>query len=243
MIVILAHADDAAALWLARGLNDLGVQSVELVAVEQLVFSRRIVHRLSSASETSSVRLADGRVLRSETITGIVNRVRYLPTQHFAAVDQTDRAYATAELHAFVLAWLNGVAGRVINPPLPFSLGGVTFRTSTVVHLAALAGLPTASWRGSTVAEPVQLEASLPPTHSVVVLDGRIYGALLPRPLQAGCGQLAALLGLPLLEVQLHHSRGYGWRFLNATGGADFRLGGTPLASALARALVVERAA
>ena len=119
-------------------------------SVEQLVFSRRIVYRLSDAGDSGSIELADGRTLRPETITGLVNRVQYLPTQHFARAQPTDRAYAEAELNAFLLAWINGVAGRVINPPLPFALGGGTFQAATVAHLASMAGLPTDAWRAST---------------------------------------------------------------------------------------------
>src|SRR4051812_12417673 len=116
MIVILCHPDDIAARWLDSTWRELGVPDVELVTVEQLVFSRAIVHRLSTSGDSGTVRLADGRVLRLETIAGLVNRVHRLPTDHFAAADAIDRDYATAELHAFVLAWLNGAAGRVLNP-------------------------------------------------------------------------------------------------------------------------------
>jgi len=41
-----------------------------------------------------------------------------------------------------VLGWINGVAGRVINPPLPFDLGGGTFPPPTLLQLAAMAACP-----------------------------------------------------------------------------------------------------
>jgi hypothetical protein len=237
VIVVLCHSDDAAALWLARALDRLGAGGIELVSVEQVVFSRRIVHRLSTTAESGAVHLADGRILRPETITGLVNRVRYLPTQHFAAAAPADRAYATAELSAFLLAWLNGAGGRVINPPLPFSLGGVAFPLATVVHQAAMAGLPTTAWRAGTGAPQPPAAPGVEPTHAAVVFDGRLFGALLPQSLQESCRRLALLLGAPLLQVRLHRSAARSWRFVDASGDVDFRTGGWPLASALARAL------
>lgn len=236
MIAILCHPGDAAAVWLEGTLRRLGVSGLELVAVEQLVFSRRIIHRITGSAETGLIELADGRVLRPEAIAGLVNRVQYLPTQHFATAAPADRAYATAELSAFMLAWLNGTAGRVINPPLPFALGGGTFHAATVAHLAAVAGLPTRPWRMGTSAAEGDPPAGPAPTHAAIVFDGRVFGPILPRPLQDGCRRLAALLGVPLLQVSLHHSR-EPWQFVDATGVVDFRIGGRPLAAAIGRAL------
>jgi hypothetical protein len=236
MIVILCHPGDAAAVWLGDAMQYLRVGEVEVVAVEQLVFSRRIVYRLSDAGDSGSIELADGRILRPDAITGLVNRVRYLPTQHFARAQSTDRAYAEAELSAFLLAWINGVAGRVINPPLPFALGGGTFPMPTVVHLAAMAGLPTQPWR-ATAAGDDDSRFPMSPTHAVLTFDGRLFGPLLPRHLQDGCRRLALLLDAPLLQVELHQSSERGWQFVNASGAVDFRIGGNPLARDLARAL------
>jgi hypothetical protein len=236
MIVILCHPGDAAAVWLAGTMRELAAAAVELVTVEELVYSRRIVYRLSDAGGFGSITLADGRVLRPDTITGLVNRVSYLPTEHFARALSADRAYAEAELNAFLLAWINGIAGRVINPPLPAALSGGTFSLPGLTHHAAMAGLPTevfrASARGFGDATP-----QWPATHTAIVFDGRTFGMLLPRPLQDSCRRLATLTGTSLLQVALNHSRERGFRFVNASGAVDFRLGGKPLARALAPAL------
>jgi hypothetical protein len=242
MIVVLCHPGDAAAVWLAATIRDLAAGGVDLVTVEELVYSRRIVYRLGDAGSFGSVALADGRTLRPETITGLVNRVSYLPTDHFARASVADRAYAEAELHALLLAWINGIAGRVINPPLPVALSGGTFSRPSLIHHAAMAGLPTDVFRASA-GERDDAAPQLPVTHAAIVFDGRMFGTLLPRPLQDACRRLATLTGTSLLQVALNRSRERGFRFVNASGAVDFRLGGKPLARALALALARSAAA
>jgi hypothetical protein len=267
MIVILCHPTDASALWLHGALAAAGARDNEIVTVEQLVYSRRIVHRMNAAGDAGAIHLADGRVLCPEAITGLVNRTMYVPTGHFAAAGAADRAYATSELAAFLLAWLHGVAGRVINPPLPFALDGGSFDRTTVVHLAAQAGLPTTPLRLNSQASAGGAWPGLV-THRVVVFDGRIFGQILPRSLQDGCRRLAALLGVPLLQIDLRfvgsgssnvaagfsrtgsfglsevegtrptaHGSDEQWSFVAATGMVDFAVAGSRLAAALARVL------
>ena len=240
MTLILCHSSDPAALWLGASMQHLGVD-VDVVSVEQLVFSRRIVFRMDDAGDSGVVELAGGRLLRPEAIDGLINRVRYLPTRHFARAEPAERAYAESELGAFLLAWINGVAGRVINPPVPHDLGGATFPLQTLFQLAAAAGLPTGGWRGS--ADDVGDGASLSQTRAVVVFDGRLFGPLLSRPMQDACRGLASLLGTPLLQIELQQADGELWRFVSATGMADFRIGGKPLVKALALALATREAA
>jgi hypothetical protein len=236
VIVILAHPDDDGALWLDEALRRLGMADVEFVTVEQLVFSRRIVHRMADTGDTGAIHLADGRVLRPEAISGLVNRVRHLPVQHFAGAAPGDREYAAAELSAFMLAWLNGVAGRVINPPRPLALDGSACEPTTLVHLAAMAGLPTMPWHQSTCEGESDEQPRLAASHSIVVLDDRVFGAVIPRGLQDAARRLAVLLGVPLLQVFLHQSNEDGWRFVHATGRVDFRMAGRPLAAGVAHA-------
>jgi hypothetical protein len=232
MLVILCHPGDAPALWVHAALRTLDLDA-ELVTVEQLVFSRRIVHRLDETGDRGAVHLADGRLLRPEALAGVLNRVRYLPTQHFAAAAPADRAYATEELAAFLLAWLDGVRGPVINPPLPSAIDGGTFDPMTLAHLAATAGLPVAAWTAGTRGERDDESPERPGTHAAIVFGGRVFGPVLPRPWQDGCLRLAISLGVPLLEVRLERSMPGHWRFVAASGLADFRLGGRPLVAAL----------
>jgi hypothetical protein len=245
MLVVLCHPDDASALWLGRELETIGTETA-VVSVEQLVYSRSITHILTASSEHGTIRLADGRVLRPEAVSGLINRVRYVPTQHFTNAAPADREYATAELHAFLLAWLTSIAGRVLNPARPLALGGGNTDLTAVRHYAATAGLPTRPWRdstrdadiSSTEAWPDPFARSRAPiTHVVSVLDGRVIGPILPAAVQAGCRRLAAYLGTPLLQVAFSRIAGDGFEFAHATPMVDFQFGGRPLAAAIARAV------
>jgi len=238
MLVILCHPDDISALWLHRELSAAGV-SATLVSVEQLVFSRSITHVLTGTADTGTIRLADNRVLHPDAITGLINRVRFVPTQHFNNAAPGDREYATAELHAFLLAWLNGIAARVLNPARPPLLGGGVTDVAAIQHYAATAGLPTLPWRQSTrragLVSPAATAAA--PTHVVTVLDGRVFGPIIPTDFAGGCCRLAAYLGTPLMQVAFSRSTSGAWRFLHATPLVDFERGGRPLAAAIARAV------
>ena len=64
MILVLCHPGDVPALWLAGTMRALGTRDVELVTVEELVYSRRIVYRLSDSGSSGGIGLADGRTLR-----------------------------------------------------------------------------------------------------------------------------------------------------------------------------------
>lgn len=234
MFVILCHPGDEAAFWLHDALRRDGLDGVEVVAVEALVYSRRIVHRMDHTGDSGEIGLADGRVLRPEQIRGLLNRVGFVPLSHVERASPADRAYATEEISAFLLAWLDGIGGRVINPALPQSLDGGGFPAATVFHMAAMAGLPTGGWRSDAPAVTAPSTARGTSRH-VVVFDGRVYGPLVPRSLQAGCVRLGALLGVPLLQVALRHGA-EDWRFEGAHGLVDFRVGGRPLALAIANA-------
>lgn len=236
--LVLCHADDAPAAWLAHALRSRGV-ALEVVTVEALAYSRRIVFRQDSAGDGGSVTLHDGRVLRPQALAVLIDRVRYLPVAHFAAAAPEERAYAESELGALLLGWRHAVPGRVINPVRPGAPGGDAFSSMGILHAAAMAGLPTMRWQASSETAGERRAPAAPhhrphPSHGVIAFDGRVYGPPLPRPLRDGVRRLAALLGLPLLQVGLDRDSGGEWRFIDATGNVDFRRGGLALARDLA---------
>ncbi len=142
MIAVICHPSDEPALWLHHVLPSVGLRDAQLVSCEALAYSRSIVHRVDDSGDTGRIELGDGRVLQPESISGLINRITVVPTGHFATASPPDRDYATEELTAFLLAWLDAIRGRVIDKPLPSTFGGGAFHHARVLHLAAAAGLP-----------------------------------------------------------------------------------------------------
>lgn len=235
MHMILCHPGDHAAIWLHGAMRATGLPDAQIVSVEQLVYSRSIVHRMDSTADAGEIRLADGRAVRADSITGLVNRFRYLPSDHFAAATPDDRRYATDELHAFMLAWLDAVPGLVVNRAHPGALGGDSFGPLLLHQQAAAVGLPIAGTLRSSRAHAVT-EASPPAVRSAIVFGHRVFGPVLPRPIQDGCRRLAVALGVPLLQVDFAREPAGGLSFAGASGSVDFRIGGRALASAMASA-------
>lgn len=245
--LVLCHPGDASAAWLAHALRSRGI-AIDVVTVEELVYSRRIAFRQDTRGDGGSVTLHDGRVLRPEAIGVLINRLRYLPTAHFAAAAPEERAYAEAELSALLLGWLNAIGGRVINPAHPCSLDGAALAPMRVLHAAAMAGLPTRPWQASSATATggiagADLQRRIRASHVAIAFDGRLCGSLLPPPLQDGARRLALLLGLPLLQVDLDRDSGGAWRFVGATGDVAFRRGGAALVRALAGVMATRPAA
>lgn len=239
MNLILCHADDRAALWLHRALAAAGVADLQLVAVEQLAFSRRIVHRMDSASDTGEIRLADGRTIRPEAVAGLVNRVRFIPGDHLARAVERDRIYALDELHAFFLAWLDSIPGLVLNRARPEAIGGDHVPALLAAREAAAVGLPVAAHHGSS-REPDALESTGSDARAIV-LGHRVFGPILPRALQDGCRRLGVALGLGLMQVNFVRDPDGGLRFSGASGAVDFPSGGQALVGALADTLATGR--
>lgn len=229
MNVILCHPGDGAALALARAWRRRGT-AVDLVTVEQLVYSRRIVWQQDADGDRGEVVLHDGRRLRPEAIDLLINRIRWLPTDHFARAGATDREYAAAELSAFLLAWLNGIAGRVLNPPRPYALGGAEPGVMALHHYAALAGLPLDD---RCFDDHEASDAPMAAERRAIVFDGRVYGAALPRTWHQPLAQLASLLGLPLMQAEFARTPGQDWQIVAAHGLVDFAAGGAALLRAL----------
>ena len=202
MIVILCHPRDAAALWLHEAMRSLGIAGVELVAVEQLVYSRRIVYRHERRR-----RLRPHRACRrANAAPGGDHRPRQSrPVSADAALREGASGgprlcrIRAQRVPARVDQWRRGsrdqsaAALRSRRRRVP----AADRRASRVRWPACrpVAGVPMRP-RDDSGTPPMS------PTHAALVFDGRLYGALLPRQLQDGCRRLAVLLGAPLLQIR-----------------------------------------
>ncbi len=240
MWLILCNSQDRSALWAYRGLRALGLAPLELVSPEMLVCALRWEHWIGAEGVGSHVTLADGRVLRSEEIRGVLNRLEALPDGHLQRAAPGDLQYARNEIQALVTSWLHSLPSPVLNRPVPPGLAGRWRSEGEWMWLAAQAGLPTRPYRepgGST-----GRTATGGPLQTVIAVAGQTAGAAAPPALLAGCRRLAALSECDLLGIDFSVRQGDPWLFAGASPLPDLRAGGSPLLGLLARALRGEAA-
>lgn len=228
--LVLCAETDLDALWAWQGLRARLNGPVELVTTGLLTHALRWRHELGEGTPTVEIALADGRVLRSGEIGGVINRLTYVPLDA-AAASPADRAYAEQEWNAFLLSWLHALPGPMLNRPAPLGLAGALRPAAIWMDLAAKAGLPVQATRFPEV-------APRPPAGCrALVVGKRVLSAPLGEDLSAGCVRLAALAGCGLLGVDFSQDALGRWRFSDALPTPPLRRGGATLLTALTEAL------
>jgi hypothetical protein len=245
MWLVLCCPHDAAALWAADGLARRGLTPLVTVSPEAFVCSRQFVHEIANGRARTAFTLPDGQVIDSAAVLGTLNRLTYLPSAHLAAANEDDRHYGQHELHATVLSALHGFGARVVNRPTPRGLAGRQRSEAEWLWLAGRAGLRTAVRRHGDRACDLGIDAAGAPdgpSHTTLVLDGRLYGDAVPAAAGARAIALARLAETPLLGIELVESRAGDWWFAAASTTPDLRRGGDRFLDALAVALDGARA-
>jgi hypothetical protein len=239
--LVLCHPYDAAAIWAHGALGAAVDGRVELVLSSELARAVRWRHRVTAGGGLDlCVELDDGRELRSSEVHGVLNRLMSAPLEVVAAGDSDDAEYATAELVAFYMSWLNAF-GVTINRPTPLGLCGAWRHGSEWAVLAARAGLDAPDYRQSDDDPPEHGFGSLAPPGaaltSVLELRGELFGPALAGDVAEACVRLAELSGTDLLGIDLCAPASGAPALAYATPWPDLRRGGAPLIGALARAL------
>ena len=201
MWLVLGQHNDVEARWVAAGLQARSDRPVALVTDAQLVHDCRWELRVGAGGASSRLELGDGTVLDPGTVDGVVNRLCWLGAEAFTGASARDRDYATGELYALGLAWLESLGDRVVNRPTGNGLCGSWRRTAEWRTLARTAGLPIVPY------DTDDRDADAPDRsdHVVLVLDGTV---LEPGPGSTpaerdGLVALQKASGLDLLEVRL----------------------------------------
>ena len=234
MYCVFCRADDLPALWAFRGLKRRGLNPLEIFTPEALVYNRRLEHRLQAGETITHIELVDGRVIESAEVQGVLNRVNYLPVEHFRFAEVEDRAYAGLEQQAIYLSWSHALPGVVINRPEPRGLCGEVRSPAEWTWLALQAGLPVLPFRQGD-----EQALEYPPyntTSQLLVFDGRICGAPIQwvnEDLRNSIKQLAELSGLRLMGLGFVLSPAGEPLFVSATALPDLQLGGEVFLDAL----------
>lgn len=198
--LVLCEASDTSAGWAAAGLRARGVDTVLATAAE-LECALQFTHALGDDHITVDVSLPGGRRWSGSTVTGVLNRLQYLPSPEAPGLTAADRDYAREEFNALTLSWLAGVARTgcpFIGLPHAAGLSGEWRYRSEWLLLAHSAGLrPAPLLLDTSQAADV---ASAPAAFSIAVVCGEVAGFLTPDH-RAGVLRLASILGTDVLTV------------------------------------------
>ncbi|MBL9175148.1 MAG: hypothetical protein JNL10_16535 [Verrucomicrobiales bacterium] len=246
MWLILSDASDPVGPWLARGLQDLGLNPVRHVTGTQLALARRWEHRLEGEVAVSRVTLADGTILESNLLRGVVNRLQAIPPEFTLGMRAADRDYGLQEAHALLLSWLRSLGCPVVNPVSPGGLSGAWRHPVEWFSLACEFGLNTPGYRIDCDAPShaiVDPRPGLPPRfHNMPSIEVAVIGNTICRPPGAPdlpedvCNasvRLARAAAVPLLGLHLGRDAARQWWFLGATLLPDLRRLGAPALAAL----------
>jgi hypothetical protein len=237
MILVICPPTDRSGLWVYRELARRGLR-VDLATTEMLEDAPRWQHTISSDSAEFRVTLRDGRLIRSDQLTGVFNRISWAPSaQLLEAVVSGDRAYASQEWWAFFLSWLQCVHAPVLNRPTPQGLCGRFRHQVEWALLAQRAGLRVPGYLThlQSSSERAERQPSTPNlVVTVIVLQGDIFGPPeLPKAIQEGCRRLACLAETELLGISFGRAPKRGWSFAGASPCPDLTSGGALLIDGL----------
>ena len=193
MLLIVAQRNDLAARSLAERWRSRGAA---LLTARDLSVPG---WKFDMPAQGPSRLIADGRAFTGSQIAGVLTRLSAVPEAELDHVAAEDRSYVSAEMTAFLLAWLSSLKCPVLNRATPSGLCGPGWRIEQWLHLAAGLGIPVKSVRRSTSlpAAVDEMEGGI----SVTIVGRECLGDVNPA-LGDYSLRLAAAAGLDLLEVR-----------------------------------------
>jgi hypothetical protein len=159
------------------------------------------VHSVGRGGDGAAAVVAEC-VLAADELDGVVVRIAAVPAAELGHVRAEDRAYAAAEMTAFLLAWLDACPCPVVNRPTPGCLNGPPWREAQWAHAASAVGLPVAAaGRDGAGEEGAPTGRDGAGEVVVTVVGERCLGGAHPRRVDQA-RRLAARAGVDLLAVR-----------------------------------------
>jgi len=195
-IIVVAGEDDGEAHALPERLPDLDVRLLTPADLSCPGWE----FRPGTADGTA---VASGTPLATQSIAAVLVRLPWVREHDAYRIDPADRAYAAAEMSAFLLGWLSALPCAVVNRPSTSCLAGPLWRPARWAIAAASVGLaiePVSCSAGMGV-QPRPPAPSRPPVIATVIGD-RCLGVE-DGPLGERLCRLARLAGADVLTVGL----------------------------------------
>jgi hypothetical protein len=211
VIVVLASRFDASAARLAERWRDRGAR---LLTPEGL--SLRGWRHESNAPERCAA-VFHNEVVPSRAIKGVLTRLSAVSEDDLPHIVLDERAYVSAEMTAFLLAWLSSLECRVLNRPTPTCLSGPSWRQEQWVHEAARGGflirpLHRVARRfkneGAVVPSPEREQSACDELFHVTRIGDRLLGEVADEQTKSGLHRLAQATNVELLTATFARSGG-----------------------------------
>lgn len=219
MLLILASRWDTTAQDIAAAWSDQPVRVMTARDLSHAGWCQSLGTRDGALRQDAAVRhdvairhdcaVIDGQPIADAEIQGVLTRLPWVTDAELPEIVAPDRAYVAAEMSAFLLFWLSGLACPVLNEPTPTCLSGPGWRPERWTRAAAEIGMAVRAVQRDSrwkVAPTV-----FAPATPVTVVGSQVFGEVHPE-LRQRARLLAELAHVSLLTV----------RFCNAERGAEF---------------------
>src|SRR5215210_4937171 len=103
MWMVISEPEDRPALWAYSKLREAGLDPIEQITPAEFSYAAESTYILKSQNSKFEFKLRDGRIVRSDEIQGILNRLSLVHTEHLGY--SPDTQYAIQEFNAFFLGW------------------------------------------------------------------------------------------------------------------------------------------
>lgn len=195
MILVLSNlADEAAAGFVRR----FPAGAACLVTASDFHQSVRAAVSVSDFS-ASEITLG-GTPLTAGQIRGVVATIPWFLPQEFYYIEPADRDYVCAEMSAFLIYFLSGLACKKLNPPSPRRLTGLGLHRLEWLRVAARCGVPVWPVRTKNgVPLPPGDSQELQPVRSTIV-GGDVVGAGGPDQINDYMRALSRAFAMPYLS-------------------------------------------
>lgn len=204
MIVVLVSRADAPARALVDRWTAAGHQTALMTCVDLALAGWRVE---IGDDEVPWRGVVGAKAIAADDVTAVVNRLPAVTVREVEFIHEQDRAYAAAEMQAFLVAWLSSLTCPVLNRPTPAALNGPAW-TVERWHLAAAAtDMPTHTVKRRAVLEAEPAAARpVAPLLALDVVGKKCLGEADAKTRKAVVA-LAAAAGVELLRVHVEPTR------------------------------------
>ena len=202
MILILASRWDTSAQDTAAAWSDQPVRILTARDLSRAGWCQSLGAGDAAGGQDAAVghdrAVIEGQPIADEEIRGVLTRLPWVTDVELPEIVAPDRAYVAAEMSAFLLCWLSGLACPVLNRPTPTCLSGPGWRAERWTRAAAETGMTVRPVRRDSRSSEAPVDSAA--SAYVTVVGSQVFGEV-AADLTQRARHLAQLAGVSLLTL------------------------------------------